>query len=400
MKRVPNLVTFSWIATLAAWLAASSAAHGVIISAGDGQGNTALPAGIPVAKNVAHLSSASAVYLGNRWFITANHVTESTSLTLTDGRSFLLVSGSDTTLQNPSTIAGTPDLRMVRLADDPGLPALDIATTTPAASSLVMMMGAGLDRGTNIVGWTRNQFGTYAPAPIPNASQIGYNLQSTSHMRWGFNRVEPGGLTTTSSTQTFHTKFDRGALPAEAQAASGDSGGGVFQLNGGVWQLTGIMDSTQNFFSPGSNISVYGDQTYIADLATYRSQIETILSHPDASWQDQRNYYDVNGSGGLEPIDALLIINALKRVGPHTLTGTPGPNDHFLDANGDGQLSAADASFVLNKLINAPPKAASLAQGTNFVPEPATEWLATIGAATAMLAHGARRFRRRQTAAD
>ena len=62
----------------------------------------------------------------------------------------------------------------------------------------------------------------------------------------------------------------------DGQAASGDSGGGVFQLTSSGWQLVGIMVAiTQN---QPPNAAVYGDLTFSVDAAAYRSQIIAILA--------------------------------------------------------------------------------------------------------------------------
>ncbi len=60
---------------------------------------------------------------------------------------------------------------------------------------------------------------------------------------------------------------------------------------------------------------------------------------------------DVNGNGVVEPMDALLVINALNRS--QSLTGVSadaGADSFFYDTNGDRALSAHDALRVINRL--------------------------------------------------
>ena len=52
-----------------------------------------------------------------------------------------------------STLPGSPDLRMFRLAEDPGLPTLEIDAVRPAAGSTVMMIGAGRQRVPGLKSW-------------------------------------------------------------------------------------------------------------------------------------------------------------------------------------------------------------------------------------------------------
>ncbi|MEZ6092320.1 MAG: dockerin type I domain-containing protein [Pirellulaceae bacterium] len=60
---------------------------------------------------------------------------------------------------------------------------------------------------------------------------------------------------------------------------------------------------------------------------------------------------DVNDSGIVSPIDALLVINRLNRSGSGALLdrGTDSTEPYY-DTNGDGSVSAIDALLVLNLL--------------------------------------------------
>ena len=72
----------------------------------------------------------------------------------------------------------------------------------------------------------------------------------------------------------------------------------------------------------------------------------------DKPWQNTANPLDVNSSGQVTALDALLVINELNGNGPRELpqidsTNAPPP---YLDTNGDGFLSAIDALLVINHL--------------------------------------------------
>jgi dockerin type I repeat protein/PEP-CTERM motif-containing protein len=113
-------------------------------------------------------------------------------------------------------------------------------------------------------------------------------------------------------------------------------------------------------------------------------------------WENQNNRLDVNGIGGLTPIDALLVINELIANGIHALA--PPSAGHapppFLDVSGDNSVSPVDAIQVINALIAGPlvisaksqaaigaePQSVIMASAVVSVPEPASESLALIAA--------------------
>jgi len=68
-----------------------------------------------------------------------------------------------------------------------------------------------------------------------------------------------------------------------------------------------------------------------------------------ADWQNATNRLDVNMSGVVEPLDALIVINYINEHGTGTLESKPanysGP---LMDVNGDGSMSPLDALIVIN----------------------------------------------------
>ena len=70
-----------------------------------------------------------------------------------------------------------------------------------------------------------------------------------------------------------------------------------------------------------------------------------------ADWQNATNRLDVNMSGLVEPLDALIVINDINQHGTRTLESKPtsyaGP---LIDVNGDGTMSPLDALIVINSL--------------------------------------------------
>lgn len=380
-----SAILIGWRPCAAALLLAAAApaprASAVVISAASDAANLVAPGNDPGWINVGRVGNASGVYLGNRWVVTANHVGDA-ALRLSDGRELVLSIGSGVRLSNTGGF-GSPDVRMFRLAADPGLAALEIGTAPPGVGSLVTMIGAGLDRAPELIGW-QTTAPQWTEVPLPLAGVLGFSLSSTSQLRWGVNQVaSESTFSLTDQTFSFSTRFDRPGVPFEAQAATGDSGGGVFFDLDGAWKLVGVMTSTQLLGNQPGGTVAFGDQTIVADLTAYRSQILELVNRAEPLWQNQENHYDVSGSGRVTPRDALLLINELLGAGPHALEGAPG---WFLDVNGDYRISPSDVNQVVNALLGAANAAAAPTAGVNFVPEPSGAALAAFGVLWAVVA--------------
>ncbi len=97
----------------------------------------------------------------------------------------------------------------------------------------------------------------------------------------------------------------------------------------------------------------------IVSASGYQGQARAAITVTDNDrlfpWQNARNALDVNDSGQVSPLDALLVINAINSR--QVLTPQlPEPFDPvaYVDVNGDGFLSAIDALLVIN-FINSRP---------------------------------------------
>ena len=377
------------LALVALVLACATTARGVVIEPIYDAPTKVAPGDDPGWANVGYLSTASGVYLGNRWVLTANHVGDG-SFRLSDGRAFPAVPGSSVQLPNTGGLAslGAADLRMFRLLDDPGLPSLTIDDTRPASGAGVIMIGAGHDRAPGVTGWrvTNGASGLdWTQVALPLANELGYSLLSSQTMRWGTNAMQSGTVFAGSTTLAFNTSFTKQGTAFEAQAVSGDSGGGVFSFADGGWKLVGIMDAQEMLSNQPAGTAVFGNQTQSADLSVYRAQIMSLVNQSDPLWQNQRNYFDSNHSGTLSAIDALLIINELRAKGAHTLGATHLASDPFYDVNGDGSVTSLDALRVINALMGVKAASASAsASGATFVPEPSGAVLALVGGLVAV----------------
>lgn len=80
--------------------------------------------------------------------------------------------------------------------------------------------------------------------------------------------------------------------------------------------------------------------------------IFTISVNRIYDWRNARDPLDVNNSGAVTPVDALLIINELNDVGTHALVDPAPPTvpDLFYDCSADDGVTPLDALLVINYL--------------------------------------------------
>ena len=224
----------------------------------------------------------SAVYLGQKWILTANHAFEARTgdVVTFAGRDYRILPKRAVRLKNPagSRLASDTDLLMVPLRSAPDLPALIINKKTPFAAERVVLVGCGqAGEGARGKILTEAQPGKrVSPVPISDRKN---STELKSRVRWGENEISDRGLVVgipgdDGQTQAFATV--RQSYPTEynAQGARGDSGGGVFVKRGDKWQLSGIMLSIVKLNDRGAS------GTFIADLSAYRQQIEATIPEP------------------------------------------------------------------------------------------------------------------------
>jgi Trypsin len=354
-------VVWAWAVVAVGAAVVADSAQAVIISAGNGSGNTSAPADDPGWANVGARGSGSAIYLGNRWVLTANHV--GAGSTVFQGVAYGAVPDSQIQLVNPAGIGfnAPTDLLLYRIDGSPPLPSLTIDTVVPGVGSDVVLIGRGRDRSPNASYWTS----TWVSSPTPS-TYTGFGWGTSNTMRWGTNTIdfinELQSISNTSE-RAFAMDFDAAGTPYEAQGASGDSGGAVFYKNPstGKWDLAGLMFAINVFGGQPSGTAVYGNVTYAADLAIYRDQIYSHVGLPgDLNLDGQVDVFDMN------------IISAQWQT-----AGSMG------DANHDGIVNLFDLMLVsANWTRGSPPAdvAASLASSAG-VPEPTSAMLIVVGGA-------------------
>lgn len=306
-----------WAAALTATLF-SGPAQAVLLGSGSNGNTTALSlqtAGGPLVtqagfNNIGRsgTGNASVTYLSNGWGITAGHVTMDATFNTVNlgGTPYTVDLNSITYLTNPDN--SLADLKLFRLTTTPALPSITsslISSVTP--NSPVVMVGNGqsisgsqlywqVDK-TNNNNWQWQSQGSQPALPGPD-DYSGHVIDLNHSIRWGDNLVIASNiLVHTADLQNiplyvkgYVTQLDNLAytgsspLTDEAQASNGDSGGGVFVFDGGQWKLSGIMIAINDTYNnQPANTVLFGDQTLIADLSIYRSQIVAIVPEPGSA---------------------------------------------------------------------------------------------------------------------
>jgi hypothetical protein len=281
------------IIILVSLMLAAGSAFAVLISGGNGAVNTTAPVDDPGWSNVGSIragkpgkegSRASAVYLGDKWFITDYHVYDLDGPTgvVVGAVCYTVDSNSWTRLHNtkPPYNGADTDQVLFQVKERPVLQPLRIRSTAISSGANVIMTGNGYDRQTSLVYWDASWHVTNATSGVSS----GY-LWNTASMilRWGTNRVSSAaayrGDYGYGNVRAFLTTFDSNGGSNECQAAPYDSGGGVFYKNGNNWELAGLILTVDN---PAGNAAVYGTYSYMSDISDFRDQITNKLVNFDS----------------------------------------------------------------------------------------------------------------------
>jgi len=196
--------------------------------------------------------TASGVYLGNDWVMTAGHVGSGTFAL--SGTSYYLVPGSVRGVIVSGTLA---DITLFQISTAPALPSLTISGSAPAAFT-------GFQAGDQVV-------------------MIGYG--GTQRVEtWGLNTVTENNVPVTINgfpytTNDFETDFGTTTRHGQSvtnnyQFVLGDSGGGDFICNAstGEWELAGINEAAD-----------LDNNGYMVQLSSYASEIDSITAIPEPS---------------------------------------------------------------------------------------------------------------------
>jgi hypothetical protein len=266
-------ISFALALGLALSLGPASPALAVVITTGDGTGNTTAPPDDPGFANVGTISSTG-IYLRNGWVLTAAHAGAG-NIAL-GGVSYVMVPGSEVQLLTKSEVPPVAsDLVMYRIQDPPPLPPLKIASLPPILGEAAVLIGNGDNREATETYWDVDW---QEVTPMP-AAFAGWKKGSGRTVRWGTNTVTTLALQTPfNQTLTDEFRMDFDNLSDEGQAIAGDSGGAVFIKRGETWELAGMMNFVQRFENQPAGSAVLGNRSLAADLSVYHDQIQALVT--------------------------------------------------------------------------------------------------------------------------
>lgn len=203
---------------------------------------------------------ASAVYLGNGFVLTADHINPH-GLPIKLGSSiYQTINTFGTPFQGVQIRTGgaTIDLRLFKISSPPTLPAIALPSKTFVdTGKSVTMIGSGLGKGAILI----------------ESGKSGWLVStdnSTRVLRWGLNYTDATYTTITYNAWSYPAlvlPFDPSpARSNEGYGTTGDSGGGIFQKSGTTWYLTGTITTVSNTTQVLSD-GTYG--TFAVPLAPY-----------------------------------------------------------------------------------------------------------------------------------
>jgi hypothetical protein len=199
------------------------------------------------------------VYLGNRYVLTAGHVGPLTSVKV--GFVDYLLDSS------PAVAIGQADMRLVRLASDPGLSGVRLNTNPSGDLGNSYLVGYGVGR---------------ASSSLLGSSPVTWGDSTTAIKRWGTNLVDgaiAGVQVAGYTSDLLRTQFNSNAGANEAALTIYDSGSALFRQIGSEWVLVGLGAYVQNSgYSLASTQfnSRDSDDSYFIRISSYSSAVDQI----------------------------------------------------------------------------------------------------------------------------
>jgi len=265
----------SLVITLCLIQSVATTSRAIIIYGVDNEGNQSDPgigniwnAVVEVAQPTqAH--NASAVYVGNGYFITAKHVD---AIVGTDVKQ-VKVNGALYTLdsafgdkgvqlvENLPGVTGSVDMKLFKLLNAPSLPAVRLNTSSSDTGRAAYVVGWGWGKGSEIInqGWN-------------------WDVNQTAK-RWG-QTVTDLSATDESLYSNFNSTYGTNA----ATLTMGDSGGGLFEFQDGAWSLSGLSVDVRtmyaSYYNLGNTDPANPDWSSYVRISTYATAINNVIPEP------------------------------------------------------------------------------------------------------------------------
>lgn len=198
----------------------------LLFRTGDPTANTTAPAGQLAGSGWQYQGSFGA-FLGTpiapHYFITAKHLGLVSPKLIYQGASYTIVKA----FNDPNN-----DLAIFQVSET--FPSYaPLYTKSDEVGKHLVVMGRGTQRG---------------PDRIVNGQLRGWEWGASDLVqRWGENEV--ASIKLMGAGDVLYVLFDQAGFPDEAHLSAGDSGGGLFLNDGGVWKLAGINSDVDTFAS-------------------------------------------------------------------------------------------------------------------------------------------------------
>jgi hypothetical protein len=255
---------FSWLLGAVFLLAPIDYANAIVFFSQGNDANLTNPGnGLPW-DNVVQMQSGTGpigtgVYLGNRYVLTAGHVGPLTSVKV--GFVDYLLDSS------PAVAIGKADMKLVRLASDPGLNGVRLNSNSLADGGEAYLVGYGVGRSSS---------------SLLGSSPVTWGDSSTAIKRWGTNFVDgaiAGVQVAGYTSDLLRTQFNSNSGANEAALTIYDSGSALFRQIGSEWFLVGLGAYVQNSgYSLASTQfnSRDSDDSYFIRISSYSSAVDQI----------------------------------------------------------------------------------------------------------------------------
>jgi len=264
-KAYANIVLFLILATTG---------HAVIIYGVDSSGNQSDPGigniwgSVVAVAQPTQQYNASAVYLGNGYFITAKHVDAIVgTLVKVNGTTYSLdtsfgVNGIQL-VENLPGVTGSVDMKLFKISNAPSLPIMHLNTSSSDTGQAAYLVGCGWGKGSEIAdqGWNWD------------SNQIAKRL----------------GQTVTDTNATAANLFSQFSVDYGANAATltlGDSGSGLFEYHAGEWTLAGLSVGVStmytSYYNLGNTYPATTDTSEYVRISTYAEAINNAIPEPES----------------------------------------------------------------------------------------------------------------------
>ena len=255
---------FHWLLGAVFLLAPIDYANAIVFFSQGNDANLTNPGnGLPW-DNVVQMQSGTGpigtgVYLGNRYVLTAGHVGPLTSVKV--GFVDYLLDSS------PAVAVGQADMKLVRLASDPGLSGVRLNTNPSGDAGNSYLVGYGVGRSSS---------------SLLGSSPVTWGDSSTAIKRWGTNFVDgaiAGVQVSGYTSDLLRTQFNSNSGVNEAALTIYDSGSALFRQIGSEWFLVGLGAYVQNSgYSLASTQfnSRDSDDSYFIRISSYSSAVDQI----------------------------------------------------------------------------------------------------------------------------